>query len=386
MGSPPTVTLGSAGAASTIANATLRAPATAPFQYLGTIPTYAGGSFPDNALYVAATVTDPPTSKAPWQIEFDFDGDAFDVYLKAFASSGYRIWVDGVPATAGFQATGGSAGSLYHLLVDFGSAEFRRIRLDVSATFYFGGVYAHPNYSVIPPSTPKGPRMVFLGDSYTEPTINSATVGTNSDGYATQAGRLLGYNDVWASGAGGTGYLNPGGSGRVKFRDRLSTDVLAYSPDVVVVAGGRNDTALNNATVYPGGAGTALTAFATEAAALFSAIRTGLPSAKVFAIGPWASSTANNTATADGGNFVGIGAAIETAVEAINGVYIDNLGGAWLTGSGRVGATAGDGNADIYVGTDGAHPVQAGHDYLARRVAAAIAPHLPFSEDFDGTA
>ncbi|MFJ7586797.1 hypothetical protein ACIQZO_05245 [Streptomyces sp. NPDC097617] len=46
--------------------------------------------------------------------------------------------------------------------------------------------------------------------------------------------------------------------------------------------------------------------------------------------------------------------------------------GPWITGTGRVGATTGTGNADTCIGTDATHPTDAGHTYLASRVVAAI--------------
>lgn len=41
----------------------------------------------------------------------------------------------------------------------------------------------------------------------------------------------------------------------------------------------------------------------------------------------------------------------------------------YITGTGRVGATVGDGNADRYIGTDAVHPPAAGHRNIARTVA-----------------
>lgn len=46
------------------------------------------------------------------------------------------------------------------------------------------------------------------------------------------------------------------------------------------------------------------------------------------------------------------------------------FGGAqYITGTGRQGATTGDGNADRFIGTDGVHPTVAGHQALATRIA-----------------
>ena len=42
------------------------------------------------------------------------------------------------------------------------------------------------------------------------------------------------------------------------------------------------------------------------------------------------------------------------------------------SGSGRVGALTGTGNSDIMMGSDNAHPTQAGHDMIAQAWAAGI--------------
>ena len=52
--------------------------------------------------------------------------------------------------------------------------------------------------------------------------------------------------------------------------------------------------------------------------------------------------------------------------------YIDSVGGSWITGTGKVGATAGDGNGDLLIANDGVHPSPAGHDYYARRIGQTI--------------
>lgn len=45
-------------------------------------------------------------------------------------------------------------------------------------------------------------------------------------------------------------------------------------------------------------------------------------------------------------------------------------GPSYQTGSGKQGSTAGDGNSDRYTGSDGTHPTKAGHENLARVIAA----------------
>jgi hypothetical protein len=76
--------------------------------------------------------------------------------------------------------------------------------------------------------------------------------------------------------------------------------------------------------------------------------------------------------------------AINNAAVAAGAILIDPMNdptGPWFAGTGQVGGTTGDGNADIYRSTDGLHPSSSstysgGHDYIGRRIAAAIAATL----------
>jgi hypothetical protein len=45
----------------------------------------------------------------------------------------------------------------------------------------------------------------------------------------------------------------------------------------------------------------------------------------------------------------------------------------WIRGTGRVGAAAGNGNADLYINTSGTHHNHAGSMWYARRIADAVA-------------
>jgi lysophospholipase L1-like esterase len=50
---------------------------------------------------------------------------------------------------------------------------------------------------------------------------------------------------------------------------------------------------------------------------------------------------------------------------------------AYITGTGRLGATTSNGNADVLTSTDGVHPSPAGHDTLARVLLHRYAAALP---------
>jgi lysophospholipase L1-like esterase len=111
------------------------------------------------------------------------------------------------------------------------------------------------------------------------------------------------------------------------------------------------------------------------------------PTTVLVAAGPWCPSQTN--ATQSGGTYPGIRDKIYAGIQTISGpwCFIDNLLGtwvnssgasgdagniAWQTGTGKVGATTGNGNGDLYVSSDGVHPNAVGVDYLADRLAASI--------------
>lgn len=52
--------------------------------------------------------------------------------------------------------------------------------------------------------------------------------------------------------------------------------------------------------------------------------------------------------------------------------YISPIAEEGITGTGKVSAPVGDGNADIYISSDGTHPTPAGHKYLAWRIAGHL--------------
>ena len=56
--------------------------------------------------------------------------------------------------------------------------------------------------------------------------------------------------------------------------------------------------------------------------------------------------------------------------------YFDTRADGWQLGTGRTTSVSGTGNSNIYIGSDGVHPVQAGHDYLGMRAAHAVTEHL----------
>lgn len=362
MASPPTITQGTADAASVISSGVSHAWTSGVFRYLSGTPTVAGVSYPDTLFGRYATVTNPSRSYH-MRVEWMHDGQELEVTIKGSGGK-YRLFVNDEPATSGWSSAPSATGSIYRMHVDFGSRAVRRVRWECAISGYFAGIVVGPNDSVWKPAMAYGPRVIVLGDSFTEGTGADAALSA----WVFHAGQLLGWRDIWPSGVGSTGYVAPGSGGKVKFGDRVSADVIAYSPDIWVLAGGINDVS----GLYVG-------SVESEASALMAALKAGLPLAQGVVLGPWWPS-GNPSSTA-----IQVRDAIEAAADA-NGIpFIDNIVAettgsntlGWMTGTGKVGSTTGSGNADLYTGSDGTHPTQAGHTYLGYRVASAIAELLP---------
>jgi lysophospholipase L1-like esterase len=119
---------------------------------------------------------------------------------------------------------------------------------------------------------------------------------------------------------------------------------------------------------------------AAAAATAYEKIRTGSPATKTYVVGPWSPSGS------PGAGLVATDETLRAAaqqaglpfVSTITGKLYDATGALiltqrpWITGTGRVSAPKGDGNADSYVGADGVHPTDAGQAYVGRRMALAL--------------
>ena len=349
MASPPIITPGTANMPSNIAGSTLVLPGnTAALRYIGAV-VQAGPLYPDADLVknTAVNYGGLGLDSNVYYIEFVTDAPTFEILVKGNVdASAHRFLVDGEYASTTPVAYPDD-GNLYLTRVDFqGSRKSRRIRIE-TPNMRFGGVRLAPGDAISAPPAEPRVRAVVLGDSFTE---GMAAVGYSFDNYAAQLGYLAGWKDMYQSGVGATGYL-AAPSPKLKFRDRLATDVFPFNPHVLVVAGGINDTGSSKAELQ------------AEATAVFDAVAKNLPNTIVFVIGPW-SPGFPRTEQRDA-----IKAAVGTRA---NFYFIDNVAEQWQTGTGNVAHPKGDGNGDVYVSDDGAHPSAAGHVYLAGKVAAAV--------------
>lgn len=324
-------------------------------------------------------------------------------------------------------------GNFYYFYIPFASTALRRIEF-IGTNLAFGGVFTAAT-DTIQPAPVRGPRVIVIGDSFTEGTGATSQV----NGFVQVLADALGWDDVWPSGVGGTGYLNPGSGGRVKFGARLSTDVCPFSPDIVVFAGGLND----YATFTP-------TQIQAEVTADIQAVQSNVPGVTVIVLSPFWKGGASTFPVANGlipardaikaaaqsfsnvfyidvleqpfpasvtpvTTTLAVSASSGQAVISVNGLInirstikfangeryqvkaeanasapfsitldanlatthnsgetITQVGDPIWTGSGHVGALTGYGNADILVALDGTHPTDAGHNVLGTVIAQAL--------------
>jgi hypothetical protein len=315
-----------------------------------------------NAGYTISSVGHITGGTNQHVLEFITDAPTVEILARAANGNTYRLWVDGQRVTAGKQtiATGGGGQPVQnargYFTVAFGSRALRRIRFESSDNAQPTAIVTAAGDSVLPPEDPSV-RSLWVGDSFISPQ-------PQSDGIAHHAAKLLGWDCVMTDQIGATGYAADGA--HVSAADRINQQIAA-KPDVIVCTLGLNDSA------------TGLQAAAT---AYFTALKAALPDVVIYAVGPWSIGTGNGSGTQNGGSNTSkqtVAAAIRDACAATGAVHVDTMlgtgpGTPWVTGTGKVGNTAGNGNADVIVSADGTHPSDPdGVLFYAHRVAAGIA-------------
>ena len=394
--------------------------------------------YPGNQYVKGTSLTSTASGSAPFCTDIMTDAPVVEFRYNGGGDK-IRIRVDGQLVSA-TPITLVNDGSFYFLPITFATRAFRRISIEQGSSSKFSGFQIGPSDTIELPAM-RGPRCIVVGDSFTEGT--GATAGAASD-WVRRFGEAMGWDDVWASGVGGTGYLNPGTAGRVKFRDRLANDVIPFAPQIVMWAGGLNDQGTYTAANIQ-----------AEALACYQAIQAGIPGVVQVVLSPFwpagvetyptslldtrdaikaAAAAASTTAqpvyfvdliempvgatpvtttlaaassasatSLSSTAFIPTGATIEVdtgtlrerrvitnvtgvgpytlSVKAMtgahaSGVAVRQVGPGYMTGSGQVGTTTGNGNADILRSSDGTHPTQAGHEHIGNLVRSLIARQL----------
>lgn len=371
---------------------------------------------------LTATLT-PTYTGDSWACGFNHTGTEFE-FIVANTGVGFTIKVDGAYVSlTQITLAGGSANAYYRVV--FASRARRRIEI-IGRNITFAGLVIGGT-DAIEPIQIDGPRCMVVGDSFTNPTPY---------GIADCLADALGWSDVWSSGLGSTGYIANAGGTAPTFRGRLAHDVIAYAPEVVVIYGSINDAwsdvateaglfyaqlraGLPNALIFAavnqsGGVNKLPTAAFTYKNAIKTAVesvggyfidfqeRPMLPSAataysgtikNTYSAGQLGSTGIHISAGPPIGFTLLLGGTERVEVTGgsqVNGttwnilfdgalqyahangeVFASAPPSLW-TGRGRVGATTGYGNSDLWVSSDNVHPTGEGYRGQGYALAAGI--------------
>lgn len=289
----------------------------------------------------------------------------FSIMVGTYGNHDFMILVDGQPVGASTWQHYNNTGEFKFMHVAFSDGVKPR------EVTYIGGQTAF--VSVLAPGASacwrgkRAPlRAYLLGDSYghgTGSTTEGAiTAGTIGGCLVRQAGWSVVYGVQ-----GGTGYMNPatgtntGAEGPQGQRPYGHTRrVQAYQNyaqpiDLLIVLGGAND---GDKTTYPQAS---VVAAAQAAWTALAAARPGVPIlvVGVEAVYPAISADLNT-----------LNSALKAAALAHPAVvgYVDLRTPLTIFGTGKLGTTAGDGNADYFISSDGVHPTHAGWEFITAEI------------------
>ncbi|WP_164931238.1 SGNH/GDSL hydrolase family protein [Erythrobacter sp. HKB08] len=176
----------------------------------------------------AATVTSDlagPRVPASQQFSFYHDGAAIELHFQN-NSKGVLVKIDGQYLSLDPITTDGEQ----YIRIDFASRDVRRIDL-VSYKSAFAGVWTGTGDGIWA-APARGPRAICMGDSFTT---------AAPTGWTNWFADAMGWDDVWTSGIGGTGYVANASGLSPNWNERLEADVIAYRPEVVFLFGSVND-------------------------------------------------------------------------------------------------------------------------------------------------
>jgi len=268
---------------------------------------YVGTGYPAGELLFLSGL-DAEHGSLIGSIEFYTDASEFELIAIQNASF-MGLSVDDQKAGS-FFIEGAFAGDFpRYVNVEFTTAQVRKIRIDFVSPI--GGIRLPVGSNIwrVDSISKSRHRCVVVGDSFTEGVGAFATF----DGFAHRLSYATGW-EVWSSGSGGTGYLATNGS-RQEFRDRIHTDVIQNNPNVVIIAGGINDSSTHSQSAVDG-----------EARLLYQTILAGCPGVALVIVGPFFPSTGYE-------NVAGIRTALMEAAAAYNLPFIDptNPSAPWIT-------------------------------------------------------
>lgn len=292
-----------------------------------------------------------------YEVEFYVSGDRFAIQmLNTTVKDDFRIFVDDMPLTTGWDFTSSTLYDSNYAKVQFATSKVRRVRVLVSGLLSFTGVLT-PSAAAIWKAPPRF-RVAITGDSYVQGGFDAGPDGWLMGGaLCNQLAILTGW-EVLNLGQSNTGYVNDAGGtiGKSAYGSPTRLTALTALPplDLLIVFGSANDS------------GSSLSTVTTAANGFWNAVKAARPDLPIVVVGVESGPLVGfDPATLDALN-----TALITAAEANANVAaaIDMRTEPWVTGAGHDGTPAGDGNADFFISIDGRHPTRAGSENLAMRL------------------
>jgi hypothetical protein len=301
-----------------------------------------------------------------WYSEVILDGDV--IYFPNIAGGQWNLWVNdnlisstatiGIGAnynagTLNFNSTGG--GIVYNK-IKFTTVARRKIKVAMSAGVGFGDWWTRAVGS-IRPAYQNPVEWIHFGDSFSQYTGATSPIRSLTDYMAYSFGRNINFINV---SQGSTSFAganqnypdSPQTNGlKASFYQNFYGNWRYNNPKIITCLIGHND------------ANTSQLVVSLRLITMFRDIRETFPDAIIIAF----TSNSSLGLIASGNDAVVERNIINSINELGLGIYTVpmqsslNIYGAFLRGTGRVGATTGVGNTDVYVSSDSTHPSDAGH-------------------------
>jgi lysophospholipase L1-like esterase len=295
--------------------------------------------------------------------EFGVNGDDFAI---GFAGTAFNIQVNGGPV-ATYTAVQ-NLGELY-FRVKFNSSANRLIHVEGMGLEVVE--LLTPNTNGIVRRSVANTRILFIGDSK----VNGANGVNPQDTWVMDYVKVHPNVDVWEDAVGGTGLINSGSY--TNYQGRIFSD-FTNNYSAYFVCASVNDGSYPSNQIY------------SAASLLFQTIKSNAPSAFIGCVLPVDAGTPISAGVTNS-TYAIRKACLDNAVPFIDpggsGTNLPPGANPWITGNYNI---AGNGNAYLYVSSDGVHPSLAGHNFIEQNiddfVTASVFPTInPLNANLTGT-
>lgn len=309
-------------------------------------------------------------------VEFNVIGRTFAIKYKTYSRSDAMVWIDDRPVSAspilGWDESGSNGGSRNWITITL--SERRTVKVRFAGPIVFTGVDSPAADNVTVTATPAPFTIGVIGDSFYEKCGEAACLSRSG---APTLSTLTGFR-VWNIAEWSTGYLSNGSgvfgsdTGMGRGAPGHETSKYGSARRLAAIRDAPLDALLVNGTVNDRSAWTSEQHLAAVDAFLddVEQVRPDLPVVLVgveplyYARAYAARVTFYRALTANLASRVG-------RHKNVVG-FIDPYTEGWLTGSGTVSSPKGDGNQDLYIGSDGVHPTGAGQLYYEGRIVEQL--------------